>query len=245
MRLASTEAGPLACAAADGRHVHRVGYAPVPWGWTPWQYAENGVFSGRWDDPVGRWRTLYVGDTRLACFLEVLAPFRPDPAIAEELAVIDVEAGDAALYPTAAAGSLPISWLVPRLVGEAILTGWYAIPGNKESLPTLRQHFHAQAIRLRLPDVDAAAIRLAEPREFTQSVAAWIYLQESPDLEDGPLAGVQFESRHGDDLLLWAIFERPDDGDSSSRLTASASERIDIDDPSLCHAMRLHRLSWA
>lgn len=30
-------------------------------------------FTGRWDDPDGIWRTLYVGASRLVCCLEMLA----------------------------------------------------------------------------------------------------------------------------------------------------------------------------
>jgi hypothetical protein len=35
---------------------------PEPWAWTPWQYATDGRFTGRWDDPDVA-RTLCVGDT--------------------------------------------------------------------------------------------------------------------------------------------------------------------------------------
>ncbi len=68
-------------------------------------------------------------------------------------------------------------------------------------------------------DVDAAAIRVAEPRAFTQAIAAWLYEQDGP--QGQPLAGVRFESRHGDGLRLWAILEPPDDGPVSPLLTTS------------------------
>ena len=60
--------------------VHRVGFAPAPWNWTPWEYAgTDGCFHGRWDDPHGTWRSLYTGFSAPACYLEVLAPFRAAP----------------------------------------------------------------------------------------------------------------------------------------------------------------------
>ena len=62
----------------------------------------------------------------------------------------------------------------------------------------------------RLPDVDAAAIRLAEPRALTQAIASWIYQQIGPT--GVPIGGVHFDSRHGDRLDLRAVFERPGDG---------------------------------
>ena len=39
-----------------------VEYIPEPWAWTPWQYATDGRFTGRWNDPDVA-RTLCVGDT--------------------------------------------------------------------------------------------------------------------------------------------------------------------------------------
>ena len=66
--------------------VHRVGFQPDPWTWTPWQY---GPFTGRWDDPEDLYCVLYAASSPLGCFLEVLAVFRPDPAVAEALARIE------------------------------------------------------------------------------------------------------------------------------------------------------------
>jgi hypothetical protein len=109
---------------------------------------------------------------------------------------------DARDHATLSGGVLPRNWRQPRLLGAVSLTRWYAVPGDKESLPTLRARFLPLATRLHLPDVDAAAIRLAEPRAFTQQIAARLFHQSGPD--QWPLAGVVFESRHGDDLRLWA-----------------------------------------
>lgn len=239
----NTADGPVSFAHAGGRRVYRVGYPPQPWAWAPWEFADQGAFNGRWDDPDGTWRTLYVGDSRLACYLEVLAPMRPDPQLAEELAEIDEEPDDAVLYPTLGAGLLPRTWASSRRVGQGQLSGWYALPADKETLPTLRSRFLTLALRLELPDVDASAVRASAPRQFTQAVAAWFYLLAGPD--GAPLAGVRFASRHGDDLMLWAVFERPGDDPVSSRLTGLTSEAVDPSDPELVEAMRLHRLAWA
>ncbi len=94
-----------------------------------------------------------------------------------------------------------------------------------------------------LADVDAAPIRLAEPRAFTQAIAAWMYDQSAPD--GRPLAGVQFSSRHGDGLIPWAVFERPGDDDISALLRDPQSNPIDEDDPELRETMRTHRLQWS
>jgi hypothetical protein len=126
-------------------------------------------FSGRWGDPDGVWRSIYVGESRLACYLDLLAFARADPQLQDELAGIEEAPKDAVAHPTLPAGLLPDSCRWPRRVGSALLAGWYAVP-DKESLPTPRARVLALAIKLRLADVDAASIRLAEPRGFTQAI---------------------------------------------------------------------------
>ncbi|EWT06340.1 hypothetical protein N864_22195 [Intrasporangium chromatireducens Q5-1] len=241
--LLSTGSGDLCCVDAADRDVWRIGFAPEPWAWTPWEYADGGRFNGRWDDPDGIWRTLYVGASRLVCFLEVLAPFRPDPALAAEMDAIDEDQEDTATHPMIASARLPRSWCGPRRLGSGRLAGWFVAPGHTESLPTLRARFLRLARHLGLPDVDAAAIRAAEPRAFTQAVAAWLHDLDWPDGQ--PVAGIQFESRHGDDLTLWANFERSPDEPVSSKLHDLTDAPLDADDPDLVEAMRIHRLDWS
>ena len=240
---ALTASGALMCEDAAGCPVWRVGYAPDPWTWTPWQYAEAGRFSGRWDDPHGIWRSVYVGQSALACYLEVLAPFRPDPRLAAELASVKEDPIDAIEAPTLGGGLLPREWCEPRMAGKAHLYGWYVLPSDVESLPTLRTRFLRFAADYGLPDVDAAAIRQAEPRAFTQAIAAWIYDQDGPD--GVPVAGVGFDSRHGDGLGLWAVFERPGDGNTSQCIAVVEHEPVQPDDPHIVDAMRIHRLQWS
>ena len=140
-------------------------------------------------------------------------------------------------------GALPTRWREPRLIGSTNLTGWYVLPADKQSLPTLRGRFLALAVHHRLPDVDAAAIRLAEPRALTQAIAGWIYQQTGPT--GVPIGGVHFDSRHGDRLDLRAVFERPGDGTTSPRVTGMLKDPIQVDDPDLKEALRIHRLHWA
>lgn len=65
-----TPQGQIYTVDRHGAAIYRVGYAPDPWEWTPWEYATDGRFAGRWDDPDGVWRTLYCGISALACYLE-------------------------------------------------------------------------------------------------------------------------------------------------------------------------------
>lgn len=89
-----------------------VGYGDNPWNWPDWRFAgDGGRFPGRFDDPDGLWRTKYAGETLLACFLEVLACFRPALDVYAELDEISEDPGSALHYPTVAAGYFPASGL--------------------------------------------------------------------------------------------------------------------------------------
>jgi len=52
-----------------------------------------------------------------------------------------------------------------------------------------------------LLDLDTAAIRNGRPRALTQAISQWVNTFSDPDGE--PVAGIEFESRHGDGLVLW------------------------------------------
>lgn len=104
--------------------VWRVGFKPDPWAWSGWEWAAaDGRFHGRWDDRQGNFRTIYAASSLLACLVELLADFRPDPTLALELDDIVEDAKDAEGYPTAPAGEVPYSWLEPRSAASATLTG--------------------------------------------------------------------------------------------------------------------------
>lgn len=232
----TTDAPLLGTATSDIR-VWRVGYRPEPWAWPSWQYATNGRFPGRWDDADGNFRTIYAGSHLLSCLLEVLACFRPDPDLAAQLSdIIDDEpTGE---HPTSPAGAVPRSWLHPRTAASAHLAGTYVSVTNAESIAVLRPVFLHRAHELGLDDFDAAALKTPRPRVLTQEVATHIY--ETTDLD-----GVQFLSRHGDDQVLWAIFERPGDPDISPRLQNPVSHELTAETPEIHEAFRIHHLNWA
>lgn len=219
--------------------VWRVGFLPEPWAWSGWQWAgADGRFGGRWDDRQGNFRTVYAGSTLLACLLEVLAGFRPDPTLALELDAIEEDGDDAALFPTAPAGEVPYSWLEPRSAASATMTGRFCAVTNAESIAALRPRFVALAHQLKLHDFDAAALKNGQPRALTQAVAT--HLHATTDVN-----GVTFASRHGDDLTLWAIFERAEDPAVSPVLARIEHHRLTPEDPDVAEAFRLLGLTWA
>jgi hypothetical protein len=226
----------LASRAADTR-LWRIGFRPDPWAWSGWEWATNGRFPGRWDDLHGNFRTVYAGSSLLACLLEVLAGFRLDARLAAELDEIAEDDEDAVLHPTLPPGQVPREWLDARAGTSAELTGDYCAVTDSKSISVLYPHFIGMALRLGLADLDAAALKDARPRQLTQAIAAWLY--ENTDLD-----GVTFASRHGDDLRLWAIFERPSDGFVSPKLRNSRSEELHHDSEEIKHAFAMLGLSW-
>lgn len=226
---------------ADEARVWRVGRAPDPWAWVDRQYAGR----NRWDDFEGVFRTIYAGDSLYACFVEVLAYARPDvePGGRDLLSGIVEDPVDAVEYPVAATGSLPRDWIGGRMIAEASLNGPYVDMRTAETIAALRPTFVGIALGLGYPDFDAAALKSANPRELTQRVASGLYALTDLDGSTG-VDGVRFASRHGDELTMWGIFERPGDEPASRHLRRGNSQLVVLDHPDLLRAMAIHRLSW-
>lgn len=233
-------AGPPQLVAVDtNQRVWRVGFDPEPWAWSGWEWAgSDGRFHGRWDDRQGNFRTIYAGSTLLACLLEVLAGFRPDPTLVLALDGIVEDAEDAVTHPTAAAGELSSAWLGRRSAASATLTGRFCAVTAAESIAALRPQFVALAHLLNLHDFDASALKDGRPRALTQSIAT--YLHATTDLD-----GITFASRHGDDLTLWAVFERADDPAVSPALNAITHHPLSVEHPDLQEALRILGLTWS
>jgi hypothetical protein len=169
--------------------------------------------------------------------LEVLACFRPDPAVMMGVGFIIEDEEDAALHPTASAGLVPHSWLDPRSAASATMTGRFCAVTTAESIAALHPQFVAIAHALHLHDFDAAALKDGRPRALTQVVAT--YLHASTDVN-----GVTFASRHGDDLTLWAIFERAGDPAISPVLADIQHHPLAPENPDMAEAFRLLGLVW-
>lgn len=217
---------------SEPREVHRVGRRPDPWRWAPWKYAP---FTGRWDDPDGRFRVLYTSASRFACLVEVLAPFRPDPAVIAASQVVRDDPRDAT-FETVPVGVLPAEWLDARVVGTATLEGAHIAVGEPASLAWLRRRAAALLVVHGLSDIDGSTIR-ETARAFTRALSRWLYELESPLLD-----GIEFESRHGNGLVLWATYESVADGDSSALVIGRRTTDLSSTDPDLRQALELHGL---
>jgi hypothetical protein len=214
--------------------LHRVGRRPDAWVWPDWAFAgPDGSFGNRYDDPAAEYRVLYASSSRRGAFLEVLARFRPDPAVVSELA--EIESEPAELDEGPAPGQLPRSWLAGRALGTALSDGSYALVGEARSLAYLREVLADRALHHGIDELDAGTIRAHAPRAFTQEVSRLVF--EYADAGGGPqFAGIAYLSRLGDEIRNWAIFEPSTD---ESRLREQQSTAIDLDDPELIGVLEL------
>jgi hypothetical protein len=228
----------LSITAGPAKTVWRIGFQPDPLVWADWRYANNGRFPGRWDDPDGRFRTLYFGDSVLACLLEVLAHARRDKYLAAELDDIIEDPEDAAQYPTGDPGKVDRNWLRPRRLAEVALTGRYCDVSDKATIAALHPHFIRMALEAGHYDFDAALLKDGGARAVTQAIAAYLFLQDDVD-------GVRFASRHGDDLELWTVFEQVEiDSPTSPHVVRLEFYDLREDMPELKQAFEMLGLSW-
>jgi hypothetical protein len=215
--------------------IWRLGRFPDAWAWPDWAYAgPDGTFGSRYDDPRAGYRVLYASSERRGAFVEVLARFRPDPAVVRELEEIELEPegeDDAGARP----GQLPRAWLGARVVGRAAAEGAFAAVGTSRSLAYLRDRLADRALHYGLDEIDGAAIRVHAPRAFTQEVSRLTF--ECADGSGDPqFAGIAYRSRLGDEVENWAIFESPG---GAGPLHDATSEPVDPDDPELHAALAL------
>ena len=226
--------------------VWRVGFEPDPWTWTSWIYATDaGLFDGRWDDQHGVFRTLYTSASLLGCFLELLAKHRPDTIVQDQLEQIedpDNLAGDDHEAPT---GAIGYDWLVGRQFGHATQAGRYCFITHSRTIAAIDKagQFAAHGISSR--DADAVPLKKAEDRALTRSIARWLY-----DLRDNErnelVDGVEFRSRLGDEIRMWAVFERSPDQASrhSNLITSQSTAPVAPDTPELVAAFSRLGLFW-
>jgi hypothetical protein len=177
----------------------------ISWGTQPWEYPDwnragidssSGAhtFGNRFDDPNAEYRVLYAASQLVSCYLEVLARFRPDYTLVEELQAMDGENDYQQI------GIIPNEWFENRFIGTAEVEGNYADLYSPEWVSHLRSRLQPLCVELGLHDFDVSVLIQAEKRIVTQRASSIVY-----DL--GAFAGIYYSSRHGLGLENWALFE--------------------------------------
>jgi hypothetical protein len=155
----------------------------------------------RFDDPQREYRVLYGATQRLGALVEVLASFRA-PAKGAEDAVARTTA------PGTPAGTVDSSWRLARQAGAAVISGRFADIGSLEWLAYLNQELNALLREEEVSEFDAATLRGTANQRLTQAASRLVYECLSADGQP-QFDGVFYESRFGNDLQCWALFERP------------------------------------
>lgn len=227
-------------------HVWRVGFSPELWAWTPWTFAgDDGLFSGRWDDQLGEFRTIYTAESLLGCFLELLAHFRPSPEPVAGLDQIIDDDGSIGSYPEAPQCAIGYSWLEDRRYGSARQSGKYCYVTHSRSIAALSIHYPFARHDISLADVDTALLKDARDRVLTRSIARWLYDLHEEAAGEPVVDGVRFNSRHGDEIRVWAVFERADDLAVSPRIQPVTEPcPVPPDLPELQEAFARFGLHW-
>lgn len=230
----------------DPGTVWRVGYEPDPWWWTPWEFAaDDGRFNGRWDDQQAQFRTLYTSDRLLGCFLELLAALRPNQTAYDELASIVDDADDSwRATPDPERGAVGLEWLARRIYSRGVLTGTYAEVTHAEAISHLVKAGVFERLGIAPGDVDAALLKNPGRRDVTRTVARYLYDLRAPDRQ--PLVdGIAFRSRMGDDIRLWAVFERGEGTVSEHITPIDGYHRVTEHTPELQQALAFLDLHWS
>lgn len=100
--------------------LYRIGRPPDPLAWIPWEFATDGRFGGRFDDPEGKYRVLYLAEQRLGSFLECLASFRKNAALLAKLGISDPY------------GHVPDDWHLKRMIAGLRLNATGPVPDLRE-----------------------------------------------------------------------------------------------------------------
>lgn len=172
---------------------------------------------------------LYASSSPLGCFVETLARYRKPPNFQDLLSALEQIENAPNEQPSF--GTVPISWLDRRLLGQAVpKRKRFADAYSAEWLSYLRRALEPGLMALRIDttqDFDLSQIA-SQNRTLTQQIATVVY-QLGYD-------GVYYSSRHGRNLHNWALFE-------PFELEYAPPILLAPDHPDLILALRLLNLS--
>lgn len=243
---------PTLPVSGDPGEVWRVGYPPNPWEWTRWEFAfDAGRFNGRWDDQNAEFRTLYTCESLLGCFLELLASLRPLDIVFDELDAIDDDDVAVSRFPDPERGAVGMEWLSGRLYGRGQQTGTYAEVTHSMAISYLVDAGLFDRLGIPAREVDAALLKDATKRDVTRSVARYLYDLMVVPVSRGTVSashplvdGIAFRSRMGDELRMWAVFERGTDTVSDHISPDGHFQAVTEDNEELTRAFTVLGLHW-
>lgn len=187
---------------------------------------------GRFDDPRGEYRVLYLARSQEGAFGEVLARFRASPGWAR-VTSSDWEAQGFRL------GVVTRGFRSRRALalGEVSPGARFLDVEDAGTVQRLRRELGWAARLFGVSDVDIAALR-GPDRRVTRLVSAWAHAQE--DGSGMPFyAGIRYLSRHFGGWECWALFT------DVATCREVRREAIEPDNPALVAVCDLYRLRIA
>jgi hypothetical protein len=162
----------------------------------------------------------------------------------DDLDQIDDPDNLAAHEDEAPPGAIGYDWLSGRQFGRATQLGRYCFITHSRTIAALVRAglFAPHGIAPR--DADAAQLK-ADNRALTRSIARWVYDLRGDDR--GELVdGIEFRSRLGDEIRMWAVFERsPDEARRHTHLIRPQQNApVAPDTPELLEAFSRLGLHW-
>lgn len=218
-------------------NLYRIGRAPEPLAYAPHEFCGK----NRFDDPLlahgeysSCFRTLYLAEERITCFLEVLQAHRPDLAYLARLAALpdgdddpDLPGDDDMLNSAFfVASDVLIRKRIQSIAPGATLR--WADLRSLSSWEPIRYNFAQELFALDVPDFDLSAATSSN-RPLTQMVARGLY-------DDGNQA-IAYISRFGCAYHCVALFE------GAAFVSPGEPETIAANDPDLADAVRLFGLT--
>lgn len=185
---------------------------------------------GRYDDPEGAYRVLYLAETVKACYVESLANQRPAlSALAKREALPPGDPGDRDLRPGEIPRAFLRAWCEERALGSILLEpgqDWldmFAAETHRE----LRVELAGQLNEMGADDYDLGDA-VGRSRRVSRAVSRWAH-------EHG-FRGIVYPSRFHYELRCWALFE-------SAKSVRLSVVPVYPDSPDLEAALAFHGLA--
>lgn len=153
-------------------------------------------------------------------------------------------------YPEAPQSAIGCSWLDDRRYGSAYQSGVYCYITHSRSIAALSAHYPFNRHGIAPADIDTALLKDARDRVLTRSIAPWLYDLHDKATGEPIVDGVRFNSRHDDEIRVWAVFKRAEfkraDDTAVSPLIQPMMEPLQVppDLPELQEAFARFGLHW-
>jgi hypothetical protein len=213
--------------------IYRVGKYEDAWTRRPPSLGEPSA--SRYDDPIGRYRTIYAASTRYDAYLAVLAELTPGPNadLESTIEIEDVDRRSTHVDDRRRRPDAVARWISKRYLGQGTLNGRFADLTNPTTVDFLRHRLANLFTQHQITRFDPDVLTYA-PREVTMEISRCISELEVRIGER--FDGLFYRSRLAGGIGRWAIFDK-DLTNTLFAVTSTRSHKISLEDPDLLRAL--------